>query len=358
MTESIGIVSTGSYLPARAVPNAVLARSLGIDEEWIVAKTGIRERRVADSTEATSDLASKAGERALAAAGLDPVDLDLIVVATSSPDWIQPATACAVQANLSARNAPAYDVAAVCTGFLYALGTTTAAMQGDRQFRNALVVAAEVYSRILDYSDKKTCVLFGDGAGAVVLRRVADGYGIRSFRLGADGTKRDLVQIPAGGSRMPPSPQSLADRHHFFRMDGRSVREYVRETFPLALSAVLAPAGLRQTDIDLLIPHQANSVLLKECLESLELPLSKVHFTIERYGNTAAASVPITLDDAVRRGRIQRGDHVLLLAFGGGMTWGSALIRWQLARSSNAKRGARQCRSLPKSNPSLATTSS
>ncbi len=315
-------------MPEGKLDNSTLARHLGIDEDWIVRKTGVYERRVAAPHEATSDLATRAAERALESAGLQAEDVDLIVVATSSPDWIQPATACAVQAQLGAKHAAAFDLSAVCTGFVYALSTVWSVMLGNPAIKTALVIGAETYSRILDYQDRKTCVLFGDGAGAVVLGHVPDGYGVLSSILGADGSKTHWVQIPAGGSRKPATLETVAAREHFFQMDGPSVRAFVGEMFPRVVNDALEAAKLPLDAIDLIIPHQANGVMLKECVRNLGVPDDRVHYTVHHYGNTGGASVAVTLDDAVRAGRVRKGDTLLLVAFGGGMTWGSMVLRW------------------------------
>lgn len=332
----IGILGTGHYVPEQVLTNQVLENSLGLDENWIVRKTGIRQRYIAAPHEATSDLATRAAQRALAAAGMQASDLDLIVVATSTPDWVLPATACVVQANLGATRAAAFDLSAVCTGFVYALSIVQAAMRGEERFRTALVIGAETYSRILDYGDRKTCVLFGAGAGAVVLGCVPHGYGIISSYLRADGTKTPLVQIPAGGSRKAMTTTALAEGEHLFQMDGRGVRSFLAETFSDAIYPVLRRAHLTLQDIDLIIPHQANGVILKESFCALGVQDERVHYTVERYGNTAAASVPMALDDAVRSGRVQAGSYLLLMAFGGGMTWGSVVLRWLSPASSAA----------------------
>lgn len=329
----IGILGTGSYIPERILTNNALENSLGLTDNWISAKTGVDERRIAAHHEATSDLATYAAEQALSAAEIQASDLDLVIVATSTPDWPLPATACAVQANIGATNAAAFDVSAVCTGFIYAATLVEAAMRGNQNFRRVLVIGADTYSRILDYQDRRTCVLFGDGAGAVVLGQVPEGYGILSSYLRADGSKASLVQIPAGGSRKPTSTTTLMEHEHFFQMDGRAVREFLQENFSDALYSALTLAHVTLQEVDLVIPHQANGVILQEHLQSLGIVPEKVHYTIKRYGNTAAASVPLTLDDAIHSGRIHHGDTLLFMAFGGGMTWGSMLIRWHSSSS-------------------------
>lgn len=325
---NIGILGTGLYVPEKVLTNHELEISLNLERNWIRNKTGIRERRIAAPHEATSDLATNAAKQALIAAGIQADELDLIVVATSTPDWPLPATACQVQANIGATRAAAFDIAAVCAGFVYALAIVQSAMQGNAHFQRALIIGADTYSRILDYQDKRTCVLFGDGAGAVVLGRVPDDYGILSCYIRSDGTGTSLVQIPAGGSRRPTTARTLAEREHFFRMDGSAVRTFLQQTFSDALYTVIDAAHLPIQAIDLIVPHQANGVLLQERMQFLEIPSEKVYFTLEQYGNTAAASVPITLHEAISRKRVQDGNAVVLLSFGGGMTWGGVLLRW------------------------------
>ncbi|WP_250282035.1 MULTISPECIES: 3-oxoacyl-ACP synthase III family protein [unclassified Frankia] len=326
--RSIGVLGTGSYLPEAARDNDEIARRYGVDNNWIIRKTGIAERRIAAPTEATSDLATAAGQRALEAAGVDAADLDLVVVATSSPDQPQPATACIVQANLGASHAAAFDMNAVCTGFVYATAAVAAMMRGTPGMHRALVIGADTYSRILNDQDRSTSVLFGDGAGAVVLGPVPSGYGVLASDLNADGRLADLVTVPAGGSRQPVSPEALASRKHLFHMNGREVRQFVWQVVPAAVLAILAATDTTVADLDLVVPHQANGVLVRDCLASLDFDEDRVHYTVDRYGNTGAASVAVTLDDAVRAGRLDDGSTVLLLGFGGGMTWGSVLLRW------------------------------
>ena len=330
---NIGILGTGFYVPEKVLTNDELEISLRLERNWIRSKTGIRERRVAAPHEATSDLATNAAGRALATAGIQADDLDLIVVATSTPDWPLPATACQVQANIGATRAAAFDISAVCAGFVYALAIVQSAMLGNTSFKKALIIGTDTYSRILDYQDRRTCVLFGDGAGAVVLGQVPEGYGILSCYIRSDGTGTSLVQIPAGGSRCPTSSRTLAEREHFFRMNGSAVRSFLQQTFSEALYTVMEAADLGIQDIDLIVPHQANGVLLRERMQCLEIPPEKVCFTLEQYGNTAAASVPITLHEAVSSNRVHDGNAVVLLSFGGGLTWGGVLLRWYRSHS-------------------------
>lgn len=322
------ILGTGSYLPQQVLTSAELGAQLGVGEQWILDKTHIKERRVAAPDEATSDLATFAAHRALQAAGLSASDLDLVIVATSTPDQPMPATACAVQANIGAVRAAAFDVDAVCTGFIYALVTAHSLLSADPGPHTALVIGADTYSRILDYKDPRTCVLFGDGAGAVVLGKTGNGRGMLASTLGSDGTMADLVKIPGGGSRHPASVETVSAGQHYFAMRGREVRELAGRVLPDVVADVLKSAQLELDDVDLVVPHQANGVMLKELADTLELRPGRMHLTVSRYGNTGAASVPITLDDAVRTGRVSKDDAVLLIAFGGGMTWGGAALRW------------------------------
>lgn len=330
---SIGILGTGSYVPEYIQTNAELEASLQVQENWIFSKTGIVERRVAAPSEATSDLATRAALRALADANIEAAQLDLLIVATSTPDYPLPATASIVQMNVGAHRAAAFDVSAVCSGFIYALVLAQSAMQGNRQFRTALVIGADTYSRILDYQDRRTCILFGDGAGAAVLGPVPQGMGIVASYLRSDGSGASLIQVPAGGSRLPISEQQLISREHLFHMDGRATRAFIHKACSDAVQAILTQSHLSPQDIDLVIPHQANGVILNACMGDLGIASSQVCFTLEKYGNTAAASVPLTLDVVNKAGRIADGATVLLVSFGGGLTWGGVLLRWVTAAS-------------------------
>ena len=314
------IVGTGCYLPARTVTNRELERSIDTSDEWIFSRTGIRERRVAADDELASDLALQASRRALAAAEIGAADLDLIIVATTTPDMVFPSTACILQNKLGAGVCPAFDVQAVCSGFVYALAIADLFVCAGK-CRQALVVGAEVYSRILDWTDRGTCVLFGDGAGAVVLR-ASDEPGILSTHLHADGTYHDILNVPGhvsgGGVRGRP----------FVSMDGTAVFKFAVKVLYEVAQEALAANRLQVSDIDWLIPHQANIRIIEATAKKLGLPLERVVVTVERHANTSAASVPLALDEAVRDGRIRRGQHVLLEGVGGGFTWGSVLLRY------------------------------
>jgi 3-oxoacyl-[acyl-carrier-protein] synthase-3 len=329
------IAGTGSYLPECVLTSAELGDRLGVGGQWIVDKTGIRERRVAAAQEATSDSATHAARRALDAAGLRATDVDLIVLATSTPDQPMPATACHVQANLGAARAAAFDVDAVCSGFVYAFVVAHALLMSDATWSTALVIGADTYSRILDYTDRRTAVLFGDGAGAVVLRKSpGTGAGVLATALSADGTTADLVRIPAGGSRTPATVQTVDDGLHYFAMRGGDVRRLAAKVLPDLVADLLDATKLDLSDIDLIIPHQANGVMLAELAAALDLPDKTMHLTVDRFGNTGAGSIPITLDDAVREGRVAPGAHLLFIAIGGGMTWGGVAFRWDRGPSA------------------------
>ncbi|MEU5184572.1 3-oxoacyl-ACP synthase III family protein [Streptomyces longwoodensis] len=329
--RAVGILGTGSYLPAEAVPNHLVAERAGVTADWIEAKTGIRSRRYAAEDEATSDLAAAAARHALDAAGVAPGRVDWVVVATSTPDHPQPATACLVQERVGAVNAAAFDVNAVCSGFVFALVVAARLLQspGAAPGGHALVIGADVYSRIIDRSDRRTAVLFGDGAGAVVLGPVGAGRGLVGAHAASHGALHDLIKVPAGGSREPASEQTVAEGRHSFRMSGRSVTEYVMTELPAAVRATLAENGVDGASVDHFVPHQANGVMLDRVLPGLGLPRARVHLTVAEHGNTSAASIPLALDAARRQGAFADGDLLLLAGFGGGMSLGTALVRWQ-----------------------------
>lgn len=328
--SSIGILGTGSYLPDRVVTNDEVAGLAGVTDEWIVRKTGIRERRRAADREATSDLAAVAARRALAQADVPADQIHYIVLATSTPDHPQPATASIVQHLVGASNAAAFDINAVCAGFVYALAATERLLRADGG--HALVIGADIYSRILDYTDRKTAVLFGDGAGAAVLGPVPDGHGLLQAKLVSRGDQHDLISVPAGGSRLPSSIHTVAEGKHYFRMDGRAVRTFVKENLPAAVADLLRCSDTPASQIRHFVPHQANGVMINEIRPVLGCDDASLHLTLGQYGNTGAASVPTTLDDVNRRGLLERGDLMLLAGFGGGMSVGAALMRWAVPR--------------------------
>ncbi|AUS10462.1 3-oxoacyl-ACP synthase [Laceyella sacchari] len=326
---AVGILGTGAFVPEKVLTNADLEKMVDTNDEWIVSRTGIRERRIAAPDQASSDLAVKAAERALAHAGLTADQLDLIIVATVTPDMSFPATACLVQDKLGASKAATFDLSAACTGFLYGVSTAAQFIQTG-MYKYVLVIGVECLSRIVDWSDRNTCVLFGDGAGAAVLGPVEDGYGFLSYELGGDGSGQDLLKLEAGGSRKPASQQTLDERLHFIYMNGREVFKFAVRVLGNATEEALAKAGLGKHDIDFLIPHQANIRIIESAVKRFGLTEDKVVVNLDRYGNMSSASVPVALDEAVKSGKIKKGDTLALCGFGGGLTWGAAILKWAL----------------------------
>jgi 3-oxoacyl-[acyl-carrier-protein] synthase-3 len=314
------IIGTGSYLPEKILTNSDLAAVVETSDEWIHQRTGIRQRHIAADHETTSDLALKASQRALAMAGITPDQLDLIIVATTTPDMVFPSTACLLQSKLGAKGMPAFDVQAVCSGFVYALATADQFMRSG-QYEHILVVGAEIYSHILDWEDRGTCVLFGDGAGAVVLKRSAV-PGILAARLHADGSHAGILSVPGSvcGGKVSGRP--------LLQMDGTAVFKFAVKVLEEVALETLSAAGLQKSDIDWLIPHQANIRIIQATAKKLGLSMERVITTVDRHANTSAASVPLALDEAVRDGRIKPGQHVMLEGVGGGFTWGAVLIKW------------------------------
>jgi 3-oxoacyl-[acyl-carrier-protein] synthase III len=296
------------------------------DDAWIVERTGIRERRIAAPGQACSDLGMRAAQQALAAAGIESADLDMILVATCTGDQPLPSTACLIQAQLGARRAAACDLSAACCGFVYALSVADAYVKTGSRY--VLVIGAEVMSAITDWTDRGTCILFGDGAGAAVVGPAEGHRGILSTRLHSDGGLGELICVPGGGSTMPPTEKMLAEKAQYLKMKGNETYKVAIKTLEEVARETLSAHGLTVNDIDLYVPHQANIRILKAVAERLQLPMEKVFMNIDRYGNTSAASVPLALDEAVKAGRIKDGSLVMIGAFGAGLTWASALIRW------------------------------
>lgn len=322
-----GVLGTGSFLPERVLNNRELAERFGCSEEWILTRTGIRERRFAEPGTGSSDLGVIAAQRALDAANIAPRDLELIICATYTPDMAFPSNACIIQEAIGAKPAAAFDLQAACSGFVYAL-VTAAQYVIAGNLRYALVVAAEINSTIVDPADQKVTPLFGDGAGAVVVGRVTDGSGLLGFHLGADGGGGGLFFMPAGGSRRPSTFETVEAREHYIKMDGPSLFRFGVDALVQSSRNALDRAGLSVEDVDLFVPHQANLRIIDAGLERLGIPRERTLITLDRFANTAAASIPIALDDAVRSQRLNPGMTVLLTGFGAGLTWGSTVLRW------------------------------
>lgn len=330
MRRSI-LLGTGAYAPKRVLTNQDLERLVDTSDEWIQARTGIKERRIAAKEETTSTLSLKAAHQALERAGIEGEEIELIIVATVTPDMPFPATACIVQDHLGARRAAAFDLEAGCTGFIYAL---TVADQFIRNgvYKNALVIGAEILSRITDYEDRQTCILFGDGAGAVVLEGTQGEPGILFSELGSDGSGGDLLKMRAGGSLRPPSEDTLQDRLHFIAMEGKEVFKFAVRIMNKTSLNLLKKANLQKEDLDVLVPHQANSRIIESAAKRLHLSSNQIISNLDRYGNTSSASIPMALHEAHEKGMIEDGNHVLLVGFGAGLTWGGTLIRWRERR--------------------------
>ncbi|NOZ21118.1 MAG: ketoacyl-ACP synthase III, partial [Planctomycetes bacterium] len=311
----------------KVLTNFDLEKMVDTSDEWITQRTGIKERRIADDGIATSDLATQAGQRALENAGVEPGELDMIVVATFSPDELLPACACHVQHRLGAENAGAYDLSAACAGFVYAF-STAADFVRVRENAKVLVIGAECLSKVTDFTDRTSCIIFGDGAGAVVLGESGDSSDVLYCSVGCKGGQAGMMTIPAGGTRMPASHKTVDDRMHFMRIRGREVFKFAVRKMSDLLIEGMEKCSLTVDDIALVVPHQVNLRIIEPAAERAGIPIEKVFMNIEKYGNTSGASVPLALDEAVKAGRIKRGDHVILVGFGGGLVWGVSVVRW------------------------------
>lgn len=329
MKRYVEIAGWGKCLPAQVLSNHDLEKMVDTSDEWIRSRSGIAQRHVVGEHETTATLAVEASRKAMEMAGVGPADLDLIILATASPDFPSlPATACLVQNELGAKNCGAFDLVAGCSGFVYGLVTGSQFIQSGA-YRNVLVIGAEAISRVIDWNDRSTCVLFGDGAGAVVLKATDREGGLLSFVLGSDGAGAEHLYIPAGGSRNPASHETVEERGHYIKMNGREVYKFASRILPRAFNEAIAKAGVQANSVDLLIPHQANTRIIDSARDSLALEDGTVYVNVDRYGNTSAASIPVALCEAVEEGRLKPGSLLALVAFGAGLTWGSVIWRWQ-----------------------------
>jgi len=325
--RSVVIKGTGSYTPANIKTNDDLAKLVDTSSDWIFTRTGIKERRIADKNETASDMGAKAATRALENAGLEVSDIDIVIVATITPDMPFPSTACLVQTKLGITNAMCMDIEAACSGFLYIMEVASALLKSGR-YRNALIIGAEKLSSILDWQDRTTCVLFGDGAGAAILSASDEpDVGVLDFQLGADGANGDVLYMPGGGCAQPATGASIDNRLHYLKMRGREVFKLAVKVMEQAAKEILEQNGLKSDQLACVIPHQANMRIIELLASRLEIPMDRFYLNLDKYGNTSAASIPIALDEARREGRIRPGDLTLMVAFGAGLTWGAALVR-------------------------------
>lgn len=327
MNRYAHITGWGMAVPEKVLTNGELSLLVETSDEWILSRTGIRERRIAAPDQTTASLATEAALNALNVANLRPVDLDLIIVSTSSPEHIFPASACLVQDRIGAIKAGAFDLSAACTGFIYALNMATQAIRSG-SIENALVIGSETLSRIVNWTDRNTCILFGDGAGAFVLQASDEPGGVLSAVMRSDGSGEDLLSLPAGGSRIPTTADTVKNGLHYIRMNGREVFRFATRVMVQATRESLEAAGLKMDDIKLVIPHQANQRILEAAARGLEIPLERVVVNLDLYGNTSTASIPIATCDAIAQGRLNPGHNVVFVAFGGGLTWGAAVVKW------------------------------
>ncbi len=325
--RTVSIIGTGSYLPEKALTNAELEKMVETSDEWITSRTGIRERRIAADGEFTSDLAANAAKAAIENAGISAEEIDLIIVASITPDMFMPSTACIVQTKIGAKRAACFDISAACSGFLYAIEIAQQFIT-SQTFNTILVIGADKLSSIVDWKDRNTCVLFGDGAGAAILRHRAHGHGVIATRLGSNGELAELLQVPGGGCAIPITSQNADQNLATIRMKGAETFKYAVNAMVDSARQVLDDAGLEPADLTCVIPHQANLRIINAVAERLELPIDRFMVNLDRFGNTSAAAVAIALDEANRTGRMKVGDYVLLVVFGGGLTWASSVIQW------------------------------
>lgn len=325
--KNVGIIGTGMYVPERIMTNFDLEKIVETTDEWITTRTGIKERRIVADEEACSDLAAKAAERALADAGVTAEEIDLVIVATITPDFAFPATAALVQHKIGAKKAAAFDLEAACTGLVYSIAAG-ANFIATGMYKKVLVVGSEALSKITDWEDRNTCVLFGDGASAVVLGEVGEGEGLLSYHLAADGSGGEYLDMPGGGSRNPATVDTVNDRMHFLKMKGQDVFKFAVTALPETVLKTLEKAGVSADEIKMIVPHQANYRIIGSAAKRLSIDVEKFYMNMDRYGNTSSASIGIALDEAVKAGKIVKGDYIVLVGFGAGLTYGSCLIKW------------------------------
>ena len=327
MTRPVGILGMGHYVPEKILTNFDLEKMVETSDQWITERTGIKQRHIAAPEEATSDLCYNAAMIALKDAGVAPEELDLVIVATASPDHVFPSTACLVQDRIGAKNAAAFDLAAGCSGFVYSLGVASQ-MIATGLYKHALIIGAETLSRIMNWTDRNTCVLFGDGAGAAVLGPVEEGYGVLGIDMGADGSGGKYLIQPAGGSRNPASPETVEANDHTIHMNGPEVFKFAIQIMGKTAKRALAKANMKAEDLDMLFPHQANLRIISSAAKRLKMPMEKVWVNVDKYANTSAASIPIALCEAQAAGALKKGDNILLDGFGAGLTWASIVLKW------------------------------
>ena len=325
--RTVSIIGTGSYVPEKILTTAELEKSVETSDEWITSRTGIKERRIAADGEFTSDLASKAALAALENADINADEIDLIIVATVTPDMFFPSTACIVQTKIGAKNAACFDVSAACSGFLYGIEIAQQFIT-SHTYDTILVIGAEKLSSIVNWTDRNTCVLFGDGAGAAILRHRAQGHGVIATRMGSNGELADILKSPGGGCAIPTTAENAAERHATIQMNGRETYKHAVTAMVESARLVLDDAGLTPADLACIIPHQANLRIIEAIADRLEVPMDRFMINLDRFGNTSAAAVAIALDEANRTSRMQVGDYVLLVVFGGGLTWASSVVQW------------------------------
>jgi 3-oxoacyl-[acyl-carrier-protein] synthase-3 len=325
--RTVSIIGTGSYVPERVLNNAELEKMVDTSDEWIVSRTGIKERRIAAPDEFTSDLAANAAKRAIEQAGIAAEEIDLIIVATVTPDMFFPSTACFVQQKIGAKQAACFDVSAACSGFLYAIEIAQQFITSST-YNTVLVIGADKLSSIVNWTDRNTCVLFGDGAGAAILRNRAGSHGVVHTYMGSDGSLTDALYMPGGGCRFPPTPETLAQKLNTIKMNGKETYKHAVTALLTAANVALEGAGLTPDDLACIIPHQANLRIIEAVADRMNVPIERFVVNLDRFGNTSAAAVAIALDEANRTERMKLGDYVLLIVFGGGLTWASSVVQW------------------------------